>query len=149
MAEEAGFTRLWISDHFHPWNDAQDNSPFVRSVIGPPVGEGLAADQHGRDLPDGAHPPGRDRPGCGDGRGAGRGPVPGRVGSGEALNEHIFGDPWPSVGVRQEMLEAAAGLVGRDAVAEQFPCGPAVERHVKAVREFLDAWSREVLPQPS
>src|SRR4028119_1751438 len=34
MAEEAGFEALWISDHFHPWNDEQGNSPFVWSVIG-------------------------------------------------------------------------------------------------------------------
>ncbi len=33
-AEQAGFERLWISDHFHPWNDAQGQSPFVWGVIG-------------------------------------------------------------------------------------------------------------------
>lgn len=33
-AEQAGFDCLWISDHFHPWNDAQGQSPFVWSVIG-------------------------------------------------------------------------------------------------------------------
>jgi G6PDH family F420-dependent oxidoreductase len=33
------------------------------------------------------------------------------VGSGEALNEHILGDPWPSVGVRQEMLEEAVEII--------------------------------------
>ncbi|MGH3559133.1 MAG: hypothetical protein ACRDTK_16860, partial [Mycobacterium sp.] len=27
--EAAGFERLWISDHFHPWNDEQGQSPFV------------------------------------------------------------------------------------------------------------------------
>src|ERR1700712_880134 len=34
LAEEAGFESLWISDHFHPWNDEQGNSPFVWSMIG-------------------------------------------------------------------------------------------------------------------
>jgi alkanesulfonate monooxygenase SsuD/methylene tetrahydromethanopterin reductase-like flavin-dependent oxidoreductase (luciferase family) len=34
MAEEAGFEALWISDHYHPWNEEQGNSPFVWSVIG-------------------------------------------------------------------------------------------------------------------
>jgi hypothetical protein len=24
-----GSERLWISDHFHPWNDEQGQSPFV------------------------------------------------------------------------------------------------------------------------
>lgn len=34
MAEQAGFESLWISDHYHPWNDEQGQSPFVWSVIG-------------------------------------------------------------------------------------------------------------------
>jgi G6PDH family F420-dependent oxidoreductase len=33
-AEEAGFHGLWISDHFHPWNDEQGQSPFVWTVLG-------------------------------------------------------------------------------------------------------------------
>jgi coenzyme F420-dependent glucose-6-phosphate dehydrogenase len=33
-AEEAGFEFALISDHFHPWIDAQGHSPFVWSVIG-------------------------------------------------------------------------------------------------------------------
>src|SRR5688572_20848412 len=33
-AQEAGFESLGISDHFHPWNDEQGNSPFVWRVIG-------------------------------------------------------------------------------------------------------------------
>src|ERR1700712_971673 len=33
-AEDAGFDALWISDHFHPWNDEQGQSPFVWGVIG-------------------------------------------------------------------------------------------------------------------
>ena len=34
LAEQAGFEALWISDHFHPWNDEQGQSPFVWGVIG-------------------------------------------------------------------------------------------------------------------
>ena len=34
LAEDAGFDALWISDHFHPWNDDQGESGFVWSVIG-------------------------------------------------------------------------------------------------------------------
>src|SRR3954464_15806416 len=33
-AEQAGFRSAWISDHFHPWTDAQGQSPFVWSVLG-------------------------------------------------------------------------------------------------------------------
>jgi G6PDH family F420-dependent oxidoreductase len=35
------------------------------------------------------------------------------VGSGEALNEHILGDPWPTVDRRLEMLEEAVELIRR------------------------------------
>ena len=34
LAEQAGFDALWISDHYHPWTDAQGQSPFVWSMIG-------------------------------------------------------------------------------------------------------------------
>src|SRR4051812_49884591 len=34
MAEQAGFRGLWISDHYHPWVEAQGESAFVWSVIG-------------------------------------------------------------------------------------------------------------------
>ena len=33
-AEECGFTYALVSDHFHPWIDAQGQSPFVWSVLG-------------------------------------------------------------------------------------------------------------------
>ena len=32
--EAAGLHALWISDHYHPWNDEQGHSGFVCSVIG-------------------------------------------------------------------------------------------------------------------
>jgi hypothetical protein len=34
LAEQTGFNGLWISDHYHPWNDKQGQSPFVWSTIG-------------------------------------------------------------------------------------------------------------------
>ena len=34
LAEEVGFSTAWVSDHFHPWIDAQGQSPFVWSVLG-------------------------------------------------------------------------------------------------------------------
>jgi len=41
--------------------------------------------------------------------------MPGRfglgVGTGEALNEHIFGDGWPEASTRLEMLEEAVGVI--------------------------------------
>jgi G6PDH family F420-dependent oxidoreductase len=111
LAEHAGFDGLWISDHFHPWNDEQGESPFVWGVIGAlsrattlPVTTAVtcptmrmspvitaqaaatAAVMH----------EGRFRLG---------------VGSGEALNEHIHGDAWPSADVRLDMLEEAVDVM--------------------------------------
>ncbi len=52
-----------------------------------------------------------------------------------------FAGGWP---VNAELpgpvaFDAAAQFVTEDAVAEQIPCGPDVDRHVEAVKEFVDA----------
>ena len=59
----AGFEALWISDHFHPWNDEQGQSPFVWSVIGALSQVCRPAGHDRGDLPDRAHPSGHHRPG--------------------------------------------------------------------------------------
>jgi G6PDH family F420-dependent oxidoreductase len=111
-AEEAGFQGLWISDHFHPWNGEQGESPFVWAVIGAlaqvtsrvPVTTAVTC------------PTMRIHPAViaqatatcaamlGDRFRFG-------VGSGEALNEQILGDDWPEAEVRLEMLEEAIELI--------------------------------------
>ncbi|MEV4441016.1 TIGR03557 family F420-dependent LLM class oxidoreductase [Streptomyces sp. NPDC049577] len=112
MAEDAGFTSLWISDHFHPWTDAQGQSPFVWSVIGAIAQATRLPVQTAVTCPTvRMHPvitaqaaatsaallgPGRFRLG---------------VGSGEALNEHVLGGPWPRAAVRLEMLEEAVEVM--------------------------------------
>lgn len=110
-AENAGFDALWISDHFHPWNDEQGQSPFVWGVIGAlsqvtslPVSTAVTC------------PTVRTHPAIiAHASATAAVQLDGRfvlgVGSGEALNEHVLGDPWPSVGVRQEMLEEAVEVI--------------------------------------
>jgi G6PDH family F420-dependent oxidoreductase len=119
MAEQAGFSSLWISDHFHPWNDNQGHAPFVWSVIGAlseavslpvqtavtcptlrihPVVVAQAAATSAVQLG------GKFRLG---------------VGSGEALNEHILGTVWPEADVRLEMLEEAVHVMRRLFTGEQ------------------------------
>ncbi len=110
-AEDAGFDALWISDHFHPWNDEQGQSPFVWGVIGAlseatslPVSTAVTC------------PTMRIHPAIiAQAAATAAVQLDGRfvlgVGSGEALNEHILGDPWPSVGVRLEMLEEAVDVI--------------------------------------
>jgi G6PDH family F420-dependent oxidoreductase len=110
-AEDAGFDALWISDHFHPWLGEQGQSPFVWGVIGAlseatslPVSTAVTC------------PTMRTHPAIiAQAAATAAVQLDGRfvlgVGSGEALNEHILGDPWPSVGVRLEMLEEAIDVI--------------------------------------
>ncbi len=110
-AEQAGFEALWISDHYHPWNDQQGQSPFVWSVIGAvaeatslPVTTAVTC------------PTTRIHPAV-IAQAAATSAVllDGRftlgVGTGEALNEHILGTAWPSIDVRLEMLEEAVEVI--------------------------------------
>jgi len=107
-AEAAGFTFSLISDHYHPWIDAQGHSPFVWSVIG-----GIAASTSHLGLGTGVTcPTVRIHPAViAQAAATSAAMMPGRfflgVGSGEALNEHITGERWPETEVRLEMLEEA------------------------------------------
>ncbi|MFB9367769.1 TIGR03557 family F420-dependent LLM class oxidoreductase [Kitasatospora sp. NPDC001664] len=112
-AAEAGFTRLAISDHYHPWNEAQGNSPFVWSVIG--------ALSQAVDLPVTTLvtcPTVRLHPAV-TAQAAATSAVllNGRfalgVGTGEALNEHVLGDRWPPFTERAQMLEEAVEVMRR------------------------------------
>jgi G6PDH family F420-dependent oxidoreductase len=110
-AEAAGFEALWISDHYHPWIDAQGQSAFVWSMIGAlsqacrlPVTTAVTC------------PTVRIHPAV-LAQAAATSAVlhSGRfvlgVGTGEALNEHILGDAWPGADVRLEMLEEAVEVM--------------------------------------
>jgi G6PDH family F420-dependent oxidoreductase len=111
LAADNGFVSLWISDHFHPWNDAQGQSPHVWSTIGAisqacslPITTAVTcpttrihpaiiaqAAATSAVLTDGSFTLG--------------------VGSGEALNEHITGARWPTTQVRLDMLEEAVDVI--------------------------------------
>ncbi|MBO9524215.1 MAG: TIGR03557 family F420-dependent LLM class oxidoreductase [Nocardioidaceae bacterium] len=111
LAERAGFDGLWVSDHFHPWNDEQGQSPFVWSIIGAmsqlcrlPVTTAVTC------------PTMRMQPTIvAQAAATANVLLDGRftlgVGSGEALNEHIHGDAWPSADVRLDMLREAVAVI--------------------------------------
>ncbi len=111
-AQEAGFEGLWISDHYHPWNDEQGHSPFVWSTIG-----AIAQATDGMKVTTAVTCPTiRIHPGIVAQAAATSailldGNFCLGLGSGEALNEHIFGDHWPEADERLEMLEEAVGVI--------------------------------------
>jgi coenzyme F420-dependent glucose-6-phosphate dehydrogenase len=111
-AEEVGFPFALISDHFHPWVDAQGQSPFVWSVIG-----AIAAHTKTLRLGTGVTCPiMRTHPAIiAHAAATSAAMMPGRfflgLGSGERLNEHILGDHWPETDVRLEMLEEAVEII--------------------------------------
>jgi G6PDH family F420-dependent oxidoreductase len=111
-ARDAGFCALSISDHFHPWNEAQGNSPFVWSMIG-------ALSQATPELPVSTMvtcPIIRINPVILAQAAATttvllKGKFVFGVGTGENLNEHVWGASWPPVKERIERLREAIGLM--------------------------------------
>jgi alkanesulfonate monooxygenase SsuD/methylene tetrahydromethanopterin reductase-like flavin-dependent oxidoreductase (luciferase family) len=111
-AEEAGFDFVEMSDHFHPWLDAQGHSPFTWTVLGAIAARteriGLAT---GVTCPTVRYHPAiiaqaaatlalvsQDRFTLG-------------VGAGERLNEHIVGQGFPAVHDRHARLREALEII--------------------------------------
>ena len=111
-AEESGFTFALVSDHFHPWIDAQGQSPFVWSVLG-----GIAMQTERLRIGTGVTCPMiRMHPAIvAQAAATSAAMLPGRfflgVGTGENLNEHVLGDRWPPTFVRREMLREAVEVM--------------------------------------
>jgi len=105
LAEETGFTFASISDHYHPWVDAQEHSPFVWSTLG-----GIAQSTERLEILTGVTCPIiRIHPAIlAQAAATVADMLPGRfifgVGTGEYLNEHVTGAQWPPVSKRQAML---------------------------------------------
>jgi len=111
-AEDAGFRDLWISDHFHPWLDAQGESPFVWSTIGAIA----AATREVTVTTAVTCPTVRIHPAIvAQAAATSATLLDGRfrlgVGTGEALNEHVLGDPWPGIEQRLSMLEESVAIM--------------------------------------
>jgi coenzyme F420-dependent glucose-6-phosphate dehydrogenase len=111
-AEDAGFSYALISDHFHPWIDAQGHSPFVWGVIGA-IGEATERLRLGTAV---TCPLIRTHPVIvAQAAATSALLMDGRfflgVGTGELLNEHIVGARWPRPDERLEMLDEALELI--------------------------------------
>jgi coenzyme F420-dependent glucose-6-phosphate dehydrogenase len=112
MAEEVGFGFAAISDHYHPWLDAQGQSPFVWGVLG-------AIATRTRTIEVGTAvtcPTMRMQPSIvAQAAATAASLLEGRfflgLGTGENLNEHIGAEAWPSAEIRRDMLEEAIEVI--------------------------------------
>src|SRR5829696_7506761 len=113
-AEAVGFDYAVISDHYHPWTNTQGQSPFVWSVLG-----GIA--QRTERIRIGTAvtcPTMRYHPTVvAQAAATVATMMPNRfilgVGTGENLNEHVIGDPWPAYIDRAAMLDEAVEIIRR------------------------------------
>jgi coenzyme F420-dependent glucose-6-phosphate dehydrogenase len=112
LAEQAGFTFALISDHYHPWVDAQGESPFVWATLG-----GIAQATETLRVGTGVTCPTiRIHPAIvAQAAATVAAMMPGRfflgVGSGENLNEHVTGARWPLPDERLDLLEEAVEVL--------------------------------------
>jgi probable non-F420 flavinoid oxidoreductase len=109
-AEQAGFTAAMCSDHFAPWTSAQGQSGFAWSWLGAALATA--------DMPFGVvtAPGQRYHPAVHAQAIATLASMfPGRfwaaLGSGQALNEHITGDPWPRKSEREARLRECVEIL--------------------------------------
>ena len=111
-AEEVGVDCAVSSDHFFPWLDSMGHAPNAWVTLGAAAQATSRIDL----MTDVTCPPFRDRPAVvaqqaatlqilADGR------FTLGLGSGENLNEHVAGEGWPAVSVRQEMFAEAVQLI--------------------------------------
>lgn len=111
LAEDHGMSRIWISDHFHPWIAAQGQSPFVWTTIGAVL---QATNLHvttAVTCPIMRIHPAIIAQAAATAGALGEGRFTLGVGTGEALNEHILGDRWPNANMRLAMLEEAVAVI--------------------------------------
>lgn len=111
-AERAGFAMAMCSDHFFPWSERQGHSGFTLSWLGAALA--TTSFRIGS-----VNAPGqRYHPAVVAQATATLGEMfPGRywvaLGSGQAMNEHITGDPWPDKETRIRRLEESVDVIRR------------------------------------
>ena len=140
-AEAAGFDGAMCSDHFAPWSVRQGESGFAWSWLG----AALATTRFSLGV---VNAPGqRYHPAIiAQAIGTLGEMFPGRfwaaLGSGEAMNEHITGDPWPSKDERNARLAQSVDVMRRLLEGEEVTAEGLVTVHEARV------WSRPEVPPP-
>jgi coenzyme F420-dependent glucose-6-phosphate dehydrogenase len=111
-AEQAGLTTVSVSDHFHPWTKRQGESPMVWAVLGA-VASGTSVVKIGTAV---TCPILRTHPAI-VAHGAATVAAMAKerfflgVGTGENLNEHVLGQPWPDPEERLDRLVEAVDVM--------------------------------------
>ncbi|HMO58562.1 MAG TPA: TIGR03557 family F420-dependent LLM class oxidoreductase [Roseiflexaceae bacterium] len=112
LAEQHGFGGVMAADHFQPWVPQQGHSAFVWSWMA-----ALGARTERMTFGPGVTCPSfRYHPAIVAQAAATQAAMtPGRfwlgLGSGEALNEHVFGGYWPEPHIRLQMMQEAIGII--------------------------------------
>jgi probable non-F420 flavinoid oxidoreductase len=140
-AEQAGFAAAMSSDHFSPWSERQGESGFAWSFLG--------AALEATNLPFGVvNAPGqRYHPAIVAQAAASLSQMyPGRLwvalGTGEASNEHITGERWPSKTERNARLRECV-----DVIRALF-AGEVVDHHGRVVVDRARLWTLPPEPPP-
>jgi len=111
-AEAAGVEFVAISDHFHPWISEHEHSPFAWSVLGAVAHAtetvGIAT---GLTCPIFRYHPAVVAQAAATVATMSDGRFTLAVGAGERLNEHVTGEHFPAIDVRQAMLAEAIEMV--------------------------------------
>ncbi len=107
-AEAAGFDFASISDHYHPWHEAQGHSPFAWSVLGA-IAQATSkiALSTGLTCPIIRYHPAIIAQAAATVSLLSGGRFTLALGAGEQLNEHVTGARWPSIPERHAMLGEA------------------------------------------
>jgi G6PDH family F420-dependent oxidoreductase len=113
-AEEVGFDFCSISDHYHPWVEAQGHSPFVWGVLGAVANATDSIDVAvGVTCPTIRMHPAVVAQAASTASLLFEGRFAFGVGTGENLNEHILGHRWPNPELRLAMLDEAVTVMRR------------------------------------
>lgn len=111
-AENAGFDFVEVSDHYHPWLGGTDHSGFawamLASIAAKTTHIGLGT---GVTCPTMRYHPAIIAQAAATTAILSEGRFFLGLGSGENLNEHIVGHPWPALHVRQAMLREAIHII--------------------------------------
>lgn len=140
-AERAGFDGAMCSDHLAPWGVRQGESGFAWSWLG----AALASTSFSLGVV--SAPGQRYHPVViAQAIGTLEEMYPGRfwaaLGSGEAVNEHITGDPWPAKPARNARLEQGVEVI------RELLAGHEVSRHGLLEVHRARVWSRPSQPPP-